>query len=186
MTAFSSCEAGVSKFVSLMCGIIKGVFLYKLYITRIQSHCSTFIWSTAAYSGSAWAGLKLTCIKEAVAGPCRMQAPSRGLGTSAASPGKERAAQGQAPHPGSHSAVPLRAAPCLLLPPGGLLQYMLIAWDWQHAAVYYIPVILATAQGVLNCHVCHQVFCGLLSRIAQFADILRDSRQQLIKARQSA
>ena len=43
--------------------------------------------------------------------------------------------------------------------------------------------MLVTGQKILTPQ-CHQVFCGMLSRIAQFADILRDSKQQVAKVRQ--
>ena len=69
----------------------------------------------------------LAHLGQVIDGHCGMQTPPSGLGTSGASPGKEGAAQGQAPHPGSNSAVPLRAAPCLLLPSGGMQRALCTA-----------------------------------------------------------
>ena len=53
--------------------------------------------------------------------------------------------------------------------------------------IILVPTLcmLVSSQEALTHLLCHQVFCGMLARIAQFTDVLRDSRQQIAKVRQS-
>jgi hypothetical protein len=50
-----------------------------------------------------------------------------------------------------------------------------------------LPVPVHVRRGacmrVQECVRCLQVFCGILARIAQFADIIRDSKEQIAKVR---
>ena len=53
----------------------------------------------------------------------------------------------------------------------------------QYTVLVPTLCMLVSSQEALAHLLCHQVFCGMLARIAQFTDVLRDSRQQIAKVR---